>query len=54
MLQEIADFLVYQGLGLQPDSTLGGAVNFFVYDSMKIFLMLTKNYMKLQIYSMFH
>ncbi len=41
MLQEIADFLVYQGLGLQPDSTLGGAVNFFVYDSMKIFLMLT-------------
>ena len=32
MLQEIADFLVYKSLGLQPDSTLGGAVNFFVYE----------------------
>ncbi|MCE5284469.1 MAG: permease [Pelosinus sp.] len=41
MLQEFADLLVYQGLGLVPGSTLGGAINFFVYDSIKIFLMLT-------------
>jgi uncharacterized protein len=41
MLQEFADFLVYQWLGLVKETTLGEALNFFVYDSMKIFLMLT-------------
>lgn len=41
MLQEFADLLVYQWLGLVKGTTLGEALNFFVYDSIKIFLMLT-------------
>jgi len=41
MLQGFADLLVYQWLGLVPGTTLGEALNFFVYDSLKIFLMLT-------------
>jgi uncharacterized protein len=41
MLEEFADLLVYRWLGLIPDTTLGDAVDFFVYDSIKIFLMLT-------------
>jgi hypothetical protein len=40
MLQEFADLLVYQWLGLIPGTTLGDAVDFFAYDSIKIFLML--------------
>ena len=40
MLQEFADLLVYEWLGLLPGTTMGDAVNFFVYDSIKIFLML--------------
>lgn len=40
MLQEFADLLVYEWLGLFPGTTMGDAVNFFVYDSIKIFLML--------------
>ncbi|WP_196594079.1 permease [Pectinatus sottacetonis] len=40
MLQIIADTVVYNYLGLSVQSTLGQAVNFFVYDSIKIFLML--------------
>lgn len=41
MLQTFADWMVYQWLGLMPGTTLGEAINFFVYDSLKIFLMLT-------------
>jgi uncharacterized protein len=41
MLQEFADLLVYQWLGLVPGTTLGESLNFFVYDSIKILLMLT-------------
>ena len=41
MLQEFADLLVYQWLGLVPGTMLGEALNFFVYDSIKILLMLT-------------
>lgn len=41
MLQVFADLLVYQWLGLVPGTMLGEALNFFVYDSLKIFLMLT-------------
>lgn len=41
MLQQIADVLVYQFIGLTPESVLGEALNFFIYDSMKIFIMLT-------------
>lgn len=41
MLQDFADLLVYQWFGLVKGTTLGEAFNFFVYDSIKIFLMLT-------------
>ncbi|MEN6412796.1 MAG: permease [Veillonellales bacterium] len=41
MLKEFADLLVYQWVGLMPGTTLGEAINFFVYDSIKIFLMLS-------------
>lgn len=41
MLKEFADLLVFQWFGLKPGSMLGEALNFFVYDSLKIFIMLT-------------
>ena len=41
MLQELANLLVYRWAGLVPGTMLGEALNFFVYDTMKIFLMLT-------------
>lgn len=40
MLQSFADFMAYGVFGLTPQSHLGGAVNFFIYDTIKIFLML--------------
>lgn len=40
MLQLIADWLAYSLLKLDPGSRLGAAVNFFVYDSVKIMLLL--------------
>ncbi|MBC2594140.1 permease [Ruficoccus amylovorans] len=39
-LERLADFVVYGGLGLDPESRLGGAVHFFFYDTAKIFLLL--------------
>lgn len=41
MLQNFADIVVYQWGGFTPGTTLGEAFNFFVYDSLKIFFMLT-------------
>ena len=32
-LQIIADFLTYSALGLLPESNLGSAVNFFIFDT---------------------
>ena len=40
MLQVGADFLVYTVLGLDPHSRTGAALNFFIYDSVKIMLLL--------------
>lgn len=40
MIQRFADWLVYSVLGLDGTSALGGAVNFFVYDSIKILILL--------------
>jgi uncharacterized membrane protein YraQ (UPF0718 family) len=40
MLLSLADLLVYRLAGLDPDSRFGGAVHFFVYDTVKIFLLL--------------
>lgn len=40
MFNALADFIVYQGLGLAPDSPAGAALHFFVLDSAKIFALL--------------
>ena len=39
-VQQLADGLVYELLGLAPSSRLGTALNFFVYDTIKILLLL--------------
>ncbi len=39
-LEEFANWLVFQVLGINPESALGGALAFFVYDSIKVFLLL--------------
>lgn len=40
MLLEFTDLLIYRWAGLDPESRLGGSVHFFVYDTVKIFLLL--------------
>lgn len=40
MIQQLADWLVFQVLGLDANSRLGSALDFFVYDSVKIVLLL--------------
>jgi len=40
MLLKFADWLVYDTLDFSPETKLGAAVNFFVYDSVKILLLL--------------
>ena len=37
---KIADWLAYSILGLAPDSKLGGAVQFFIEDTTKIFFLI--------------
>lgn len=39
-IQLFADTMTYQWLGIMPKSYLGNAVNFFIYDTIKIFLLL--------------
>jgi uncharacterized membrane protein YraQ (UPF0718 family) len=41
MLNRIADYLVYELGGLDPATKLGDALDFFVYDTLKIFILLT-------------
>ena len=41
MLKSFADLLVYDLIGLSPSSHGGEALNFFIYDTLKIFLLLT-------------
>ncbi len=41
MLKEIADHITYNFLKLEPTSHSGDALNFFIYDTVKIFLLLT-------------
>jgi uncharacterized membrane protein YraQ (UPF0718 family) len=41
VLQQFADYIVYRLLGLSPESHLGSALDFFVYDSIKIFILLS-------------
>jgi len=40
MLLRTTDLLIYEWIGLDPQTRLGGAVHFFVYDTIKIFLLL--------------
>lgn len=40
MIQQFADWLIYETIGLEPTSQLGAAVNFFVYDTIKIVILL--------------
>jgi len=40
LLQEFADYVTYNLMGLEPASHLGSAVNFFIYDTIKIFILL--------------
>ncbi len=40
MLQRIIDYLTYSVFRLNPDSKVGGVINFFLYDSIKILLLL--------------
>lgn len=41
MLKALAGWLTYRVFALAPDSLSGEAVNFFIYDTIKIFLLLT-------------
>ena len=41
MLKQFADYLVFTLFSLQPGSRGGEALNFFIYDTLKIFLLLT-------------
>ena len=40
MLKNFADLIVYRWMGIAPNTTLGDALDFFFYDTMKIFLLL--------------
>ncbi len=40
MIQQFADWLTYNIFGLVPATKIAGAVNFFIYDSIKIILLL--------------
>ena len=40
MIQQFADWLVYSVMGLDSASSLGTAVNFFFYDTIKILILL--------------
>jgi len=40
IFEKIADLLVITTLGLDPTSRLGGALHFFIYDTLKIFVLL--------------
>ena len=41
MLKQFADYLVFTLFSLQPSSRSGEALDFFIYDTLKIFLLLT-------------
>ena len=44
MIQDFADWLVYGLFGLSADTSIGVAVNFFFYDTIKRELSLEKKY----------
>ncbi|MCR4328115.1 MAG: permease [Patescibacteria group bacterium] len=40
MIQQFADWLIYSVLNFDPASKLGSSINFFVYDTVKIYLLI--------------
>ncbi|MFH0797892.1 MAG: permease, partial [Candidatus Woesearchaeota archaeon] len=40
MLQALADWLVYGLMGMDPATKMGSSLNFFIYDSIKIIILL--------------
>ena len=40
MWQRLVDWFVYSVIGFAPDSPIGSAVDFFIYDTVKIFFLL--------------
>lgn len=40
MIKQLADYITFSLLGLQPGKQLGEALNFFIYDTLKIFFLL--------------
>ncbi|WP_269526879.1 permease [Coraliomargarita parva] len=40
MLEQLINILVYDWIGMDPESHLAGAIHFFLYDTIKIFLLL--------------
>lgn len=41
MWQRLVNYIVYDLAGLSPESKLGSAVNFLIYDTVKILFLLT-------------
>ncbi len=41
MLKDFAGYVVYGLIGLKPETHLGQALNFFIYDTIKIFMLLS-------------
>ena len=41
MLKKFADYLVFNLMSLKPETHLGEATNFFVYDTIKVFFLLS-------------
>ena len=46
MIQSVADWAVYQLIGLDADTHIGAALNFFVYDTIKILLLSDKSFLR--------
>ncbi len=40
ILQEVVNYLTFVLMGLNPASALGSAVNFFIYDTIKILILI--------------
>jgi uncharacterized membrane protein YraQ (UPF0718 family) len=41
MWQQFVNWLIYDLIGISPQTRLGSAVNFFIYDTVKILLLLS-------------
>jgi len=52
MLKEFSSYVVYSVLKLEQGSRLGDAIEFFIYDTIKIFLLLRK-VLKIQLLAVF-